>query len=295
MKMFIFAINLLVASLLIGCGSTPYQDDYLKHINHLESDYIDFKIKFSGDGLVDLRGLYNRNNTLDGTPVLYQGDAGIAGLVLQIGTHSTLIDSERDKKLAEAQKNANSEITPLIDLSQNISLSELINGSLIKQAETSPVFIKPIFFSNSEMNRLFVKTHVWIPRKQNKKSRKEPDNQYQNMVQVYGQTLNKDEVESLKSGDVNLLSKILSKLLVTSLEIAKNALAGQYQDINAQAKTFIIEQDTQRQVIRGNIVDERCGMNIVKDIRSWFIAFPIQDLEKVNTSKSGICTIAAQH
>mgnify|MGYP001603384432 FL=1 len=172
---------IIFAITLVGCGSTPYRDDYTKHVNIIREGYLDetdFKFNFVENPNVDLRGLYSQNDTANASPIMYQGVGGVAGLLVQIGTHSSLIQSQRNSKLAKDQEHANNQILPLIDITTEVPLRDLIgeHSSQIVSLEnvgTDTVNIKPIFFSNSDMTELSVKSIVWLPLEERRNKRKQ--------------------------------------------------------------------------------------------------------------------------
>lgn len=275
---------------LIGCGSTPYRDDYAKHVNLIADNHIDkanFKFSFANNTNVDLRGLYLQNNTADASPMVYQGGAGLIGLLVQIGTHSSLVESERNNKLTKEQKQANKKILPLINKSKEILLIDLIgdyNFQLMSQENEDPdtINIKPIFFSNSDMTKLSLKSIVWFPLQEKSNSRKQKL-KYKNLIQVYSPKLTDSQSQKLIEGDSEYLSEVLSSLLKTALYITRNELTGQYYKIKNPAHTFIIEDDSNIKVIRGSVVEEKCEYQIIQDVHSWLIAYP-------NPNPKGTCS-----
>ena len=269
---------------LIGCGSTPYRDDYTKYVNLIPENYFDdssFKFSFVTSQNVDLRGLYSQNDVVDSTPILYQGGPGLAGLaavLIQVGGHSSLVQHQRNEKLSREQEKANEPILPLINLTKELPLIDLLGKHRSQLVSTEndisePINIKPIFFSNSDMTKLSLKSVVWLPFKDNNKGRKKKF-KYKNLIQVYSQKLNKSQQEKLVNGDKEFISEVLSSLLTTAIHITKNELTGQYSKVKSPNQTFFIEDGSDKKVIRGSVVAETCGYQIIQDIHSWFIAYP---------------------
>lgn len=272
---------LFFALTLAGCGSTPYRDDYTKHVNLLATNYFNdtsFKFSFVKNQSVDLRGLYSQYDTVSASPVMYQGGGGLVGMLAQIGAHSSIIQSQRSDILAKEQEKANMPILPLINISKNMSLIELLenNHSLnftLDSEASNTINIKPIFFSNSDMTEFSLTSIVWLLDKKKGKRRKQKY-QYKNLIRVYSQKLNEAQRKKLANGDNRLLSNVLSSLLNTALFITKNELTGLYARVNNPMQTFIIKNDSGTKVIRGSIVAEKCGYQIIQDLHSWFIAYP---------------------
>jgi hypothetical protein len=273
--------------IMVGCGSTPYQDDYTKHVNLLDNNYLtneNYKFSFADDDLsVDLRGLYSQNNTVVSTPIMYYGDAGIAGALVQLTTHSVIIQSQRDAKLASQQIEANQVIQPLINLSRDISLNDLIdehrtNFVAFNQLATDTVVIKPIFFSLTDMSELSIKAIVWMPMPKDEQKRRQKF-KYRNMIQVYSPKLTESQYQQILEGDKNLLTDILASLLKKTLDITEAALTGQYNNDNKKTQTFLINTESNNQVLRGSIAAEQCDYQVIQDIHYWFVAYPVTRLE----------------
>ena len=275
-------ILIIFALLLVGCGSTPYRDDYAKHVNLMKNSYFNesnFKFSFVENPHVDLRGQYSRNDTANASPILYQGGAGLAGLLVQIGTHSTMVSAQRNEKLAIAQEQANQPILPLINITKDIALVDLIGEhksqwTSLETIDAKIVRIKPIFFSNKDMTELSIKAIVWLP-KQHKNSRKKQKFNYKNMIHIYGEKLNKLQQQKLIAGDEEFLTLQLAALLKTAISIAKDDLTGRYAKNKTRTKTFFIDNGSGKKVIRGAVVAEKCGYKVIQDLHSWFIALPL--------------------
>ena len=279
------SLLLITSLILVGCGATPYQDDYTKHVNLLENSYFtdsNYKFSFSEENQsVDLRGVYSQDDTAYSTPIMYQGGAGLAGAVAQLATHGTIINSMRDSKLAAEQVQANQIIQPLINIAQEIPLNDLVgehHPHLVNfnEASTDTIIIKPIFFSNSEMTELSIKSIVWIPLAKEQKKRKKKF-KYKNMIQVYSPKMSETDHKKLLNGDTEVVKQILSSLLNTTLHIAEDALKGQYAKVTSPAETFLIENESENQVIRGYVVADKCNYQVIRDLRLWLFARPKND------------------
>jgi hypothetical protein len=279
-------ISIFIAIFLVGCGSTPYRDDYAKHVNLLEDRYFDdtnIKFSFMGSQSVDLRGLYQKNDTANASPILYQGGAGLIGLLAQIGAHSTIINSQRNEKLAQEQEQVNQSILPLINTSKTIMLADLVEEyqSISQEDSTADTIrIKPIFFSNSDMTEFSLTSIVWLPFQETKKKRQEF--KYKNLIRVHSQKFSDSEQEKIANGDEKLLSEIFSSLLNTAIFMAKSELTGKYSKLNKPVETFILKGELNQKVIRGSIVAEKYGYQIIQDLHSWLIAYPkLDDSKKI--------------
>ncbi|WP_330959710.1 hypothetical protein [Photobacterium sp. 53610] len=275
MRLYQFLLTLTAVS-LVGCGSTPYRDDYARYTNQLSNSTIsesEFQFSFEDATFVDMRGVYLPDDSVDSTPMMYQGGAGVVGLLAQVGTHSAIIQSQRTEKLAQEQEKANQKILPLIDVTKDIPLAELVGEygtSLFQVApEMTQTFrVKPIFFSNTDMNKLSLKSIVWLPNEDN------TDVTYKNLIQVYGPHLDESQRNAILNGDRKQLAQLLSSMLKGTIYIIKNELSGKYTSAKSKQQTFLIENDAGVEAIRGAVIEEKCGYQIIKDIRSWYIAYP---------------------
>jgi len=284
------SVIVFLLTFLIGCGSTPYRDDYTKHVNLISHQYLSassFNYSFSNGFNVDLRGLYSENDSVTASPILYQGGAGLVGLLVQVGTHSSLIDSQRNDKLNSLQVAADQKISPLIGIVENISLDELIKNEQLaslnsQHPDFNTVFIKPIFFSNEEMTEISLRTIFWIPISEQKKNRKNKF-KYQNMVQVYANKLTDLQQEKIINGDEIAIKPILASLLNTSLTIIKNELTGQYKNISNAPQTFVFKDNNNSKVVRGTLIAQKCDYKIIKDLHSWFYVYPNEKMTEKNT------------
>lgn len=302
MRIFILAIVLT----LLGCNSTPHGDDYTQHVNQIEEGYINpsnFTFRFSDVDTVELRGLHSKDDTVEGSDILYAGDAGLVGLLTQVAVHSSIINMQREEKLLKQQTAADESISPLIDMTKDLPLVQLLEeytSSLTtgNEASINTIYIKPIFFSNSDMNKFSLKTVVWLPTSERlgvtpnnsenfenvEKTERLPEYsrryesekyfKYKNMIEVYSRRLTELEKEKLLQGNTEYFSKILSSLLRTTLYIAQNELSGQYAKSNNQNQTHFIEEDSGKRVVRGSLIAEKCGYKIIRDLHSWIIAYP---------------------
>ncbi|WP_087016934.1 hypothetical protein [Thaumasiovibrio subtropicus] len=284
MKKFLFCFSLF----LTGCGTTPYSDDYAEHTNTLTNGFIpetELTLAFIDEN-VDLRGVYNQNDTVDSTQMLYVdavgGSAGAAGLIGQLIAHSFIIDSQRDEKLQAQQMEANQAISVLYGMTANLTLSGLVqdpNANLIpfELAKDETVRIKPIFFSDREFNRPYLTAIIWVPSNETGHNGK-PLVKYRNLIQVHGDILTDDKIERLKNSDQALMVEILSALLNKTIAVVEKEMTGHYSVEDKNPQTYFIESNSRKKVVRGVIVEETCQDRVIKDLRSWVIVVPSQSL-----------------
>ncbi|QHJ12322.1 hypothetical protein FX988_02574 [Paraglaciecola mesophila] len=268
----------IIAFLMVGCGSTPNRDDYAKHVNVVgETFFREHALTFSFEqsDKIDLRGIHNRDDSTASTHILYQGGAGLVGMFAQVGAHAAFVNSSRNAKLKEEQERANDKILPLINLVDDITLYSLLGNnqpSFVEANEMSndTLRLKPIFFSNEKMNQLILKLVVWLPNE--KGETKKP--RYQNMIQVFSPTLSHAEQVLFIDDNKDDLKQMMSSQLNTAIHILQSDLTGKYSTLNKPQRTFTVLRNNKSKVVRGSVVDKKCGFQIVQNLHSWYVAFP---------------------
>lgn len=260
---------------LLGCGSTPKRDDYAKHVNTLERNeaFRDIPLALVNPSQLDLRGIYDYDTTTTGTSMLYDGSAGLIGVALQAGIHASLTSSARSSQLADQQMAANSMIAELIDSVSSISTRDLVNiytERLVDASDTSSdtLMLRPIFFSNDNMDEISLKLVAWIPGRTPKHPR------YQNLVHIYGAAISRDTTVPFTDIEQSQTQDYMSKLLESAITVVLDDITGNYDNGTAQAKTFIVKQNDSSQVIRGRLMSSTCDYQVVKNLREWFVLLP---------------------
>jgi len=274
----------LLVVFLSGCGNTPKQDDYVKYVNKLNLKEISrtgVKFRFNSTN-VELRGKHSNDSLIDASPILYQGGAGLAGLALQIGAHSSIVSSQRQEKLKQVQDQANEAVQPFIDVSNSLQMDDLL-GEYAGQVTTEVDYaantfdVNAIFFSSQDMTTLSLKTIVWQKQKTSKKKKsKKTKFSYNNLVQVFSTKLTDDEKNKIVAGDKALLVNKMSSLLQRAMTIANNDLLGKYSLSKNPAETFFINDNNKKKVLRGKVVEEFCNYKVIQNLHYWFIAFPTE-------------------
>lgn len=255
---------------LTACSSAK-RDDYTQHLNQLHKSGINYQhvnFNFQAKNL-DLRGDYIKDDSAaNATHMTYVGNAGVVGVFAQMAVHSAIINEEREAKLLKAQQEANHKIAPIIKLSQSISLDGLIKESSTANPANSkyqPVKVKPIFFCNDDMTKFHLKAVAWIEDKDYN-----DEHIYRNLFSVHRIPLDEAEKQRLLDGDSEYLKTILSQLLSTSLHLIKEDVKGHYVLDRSKQQSFVYN----RKLFRGQLVEKYKGYDVIKDIRSWLIAYP---------------------
>ncbi len=281
----------LLSIALAGCGATPKRDDYTRHVNRVDQTEFannTFNFSFGQNKLVELRGMADKDDSAANSAILYQGGAGLIGMFAQIGVHALMVNSARDAKLAEAQEAANLLVAPLITRTEALPLSSLLTH-FSESEQTSAddphgVLLKPIFFSNADMNQLTLKLIAVVPGEKSRKNRKGKP-LYKNLIQVYGRILSEDEKNQLVSAETDDLTRTMSAMLESAIHVVQQDLSGQYAASKAAAKTFLVPRSGKSKVVRGKVVDEACGYKVVRDLRSWYVLIETPAMESESATE----------
>lgn len=270
--------TILAVSFAVGCASTPYKDDYAKHVNLVGDMYQDdsaFAFSFDNVNNLELRGIYEVDDSVAESTIMYQGGAGLIGLFAQIGTHASIVNSSRNNKLAAQQTQANLQVSPLIEKAKSTILESLLTPELKQDLvnddqQASLLKVKPIFFSNAAMDQVSLKLVAWIP---NEKGRKH-SLLYQNMIQIFGSTLTPQEQSRLLAIDDDFAQQTFATMLNTALNILKDDLSGQFRETPKMNKTFLVKQNNKNVVVRGTLIKQECDYQVIQNLHSWYVAFP---------------------
>lgn len=275
MKTFrLFGVFIPVLATCVAC-STPHNNSYTQHINTLNHSPFkesNFTYHFSGSQNVTLLGLYEGDNDANSGPVLYAGGAGIAGLVIQMGAHSAIINSNRRSKLEQEQQKANAAIAPLIEIAGRISLQDLDTSRRYSEDTTGSqtLSIQPTFYANASMSHIVLKAIAHVPAQSMDSNTRYV---YKNLIQVYSQELSDSTLQAILNGDEKRLSTILSPMLTTAVDLAKGDVTGQFTTSGDQ-QTYLAEMGNTKKVFRGVLVKQSCQYQIVRDIHRWIVAIP---------------------
>lgn len=280
-------LSLVFSIFLMGCASSPHQGDLSKHVNVAKKETIsetDLKFNIGTSYIVDMRGMHSNDDSVEGASVLYQGGAGLIGLLVQVGTHAAILQSQRSGKLSAQQEEANKKVLSLIDITNDISVLDLMGNyrsqaTSLEQTDSNAINIEPVFYSNGEMNRLSLNLTAWSMLKEEKDGQDDAF-KYKNLLKIHSPKLTESQSVALARGDRLLISDLLSSLLQTALYITKNDVTGKYSELKKPVKTHHIESDSGRKVVRGSSLETKCGYQIIRDIRSWVIAYPSPEDEE---------------
>jgi hypothetical protein len=287
MRSLVITITLLI--LLSGCKSTAKSDDYVQFTqlsgNAYELDSLPvFLLKNSEK--IDIRGEYNVSNAVDSAGILYQGGAGIAGLLAQIATHAVINDNVRDGQLSAAQSDANKVLQPISHLiadmdTAHITVEDAEEYSLAIPSVTSGEHIKsrPIFFVAANFSSISLKNIVWIDGVSASKRKSKNKYKYSNLIQVSSRKFTNEEKKALlEPENADFLKKELQNLFHESLTIASREVKGNYRNSKNKMETFRLLGSSSKRYFRAEKVDTINDKLIVRNLRSWLVAMPLASI-----------------
>lgn len=283
MKLNLFTfLCLVIVTALTGCNSVK-RDDFVVSTELSKSNLIseeNFKFYLDPTLPVDVRGIYSHNRTIGGSEqtALYYGDAVM--VLTQVLTHAAMNSSAMESKLKKQQQQANEKVKPLLSVVGQAKTETLLAEQSQWQSEmpevgSNVVQVKPIFFSNQEMNRLSLKLVSWIDKKPTKYNKKDTK-KYQNIIEIHERQLPEDVVNKIKLGQIDI-TPYLKKLFNQALDTLKKDVAGAYAEKMKQ-KTFHILSGNKKVFVRGSIVEQSCDFVVLKNLRDWIIKYPADDL-----------------
>lgn len=269
---------------LMGCASTPKTDDYTKHVaanSHIHENIGSPIFYLAAEQAIDVRGEYDSDSSIASGSMMYQGGAGVGGLLAQIATHAVINNSARDSKLSAAQLKANEVLAPIQQTVDEIKLNQLTNSDTSEYSFTTEsndtdylVYFKPIFFVSQDFKHLSLKNTVWIKKinkSKKRNSKKKIEFLYKNLVSVSSQALSEQEISRLKE-DQHYLINHFKSLLDESLIITSRELKGTYLVQSNTTNMFKVARSDKKQYIRGHQVDSINSKLVLKNLRSWLIA-----------------------
>ncbi|WDE12863.1 hypothetical protein [Thalassomonas haliotis] len=230
--------------------------------------------------IVRVRGEYSPDDSGISGSMMYQGGAGMAGLLAQIATHAAINNSQRSNKLAQAQEQANKILLPLNDVIEQLSLPDLLDSNtgeyqLADSLAPRVVNSRPIFFVAPEFAYISVKNIVWLEQAGKARTRGKPSYDYRNLIEVRSRLYDEAEQERLSSGKgVEFFKDELRNLFHESLILASREVKGRYKHNSDVMATYKLVSKQKNQYIRGKKIDLLHDKLVLKNLRSWLIAIP---------------------
>ena len=178
---------LLILFLISACA-TNHTDDYVKYrsINHKESfSYDNIAIFLNSEQKVDFRGSFETDNSVNSNQILYQGGAGVGGLIAQVFIHASMTASQQNEKLRSQQEQANRVLDSFVPLLNTFfqkdleTESELVYFPNIASIKNDIYILsKPIFFLSQDSEHVILKHKISVIKTDQKKPI------YENLIEV---------------------------------------------------------------------------------------------------------------
>ncbi len=270
-------ITLLISvAFVIGCGSTQRTD----YVTYLSSDTLPgthaLTVSLPMDKNIDLRGIYNGNNTIQQNAVFYAADAGLVGLFAQIITHAAINANLQDLKLAKQQQQANGILLPLESIMRQLKQASLIHESIRYQFQlndqlenNAPLMSYPIFYMSQDKKTISIKHLVKVHNKNQKKLI------YENLIEIItSPIISDDPIGSFSHDNGKLLKEILLGLYKDSLDLAVSDYSGELVSSKNNQKTHKFYHGINKRVERGTTIESRCNSHIIRNLRGWIISYP---------------------
>lgn len=286
---------------LAGCSSTPKTNDYTQYTHNALAAHIDyFAVEMTNQKALDFRGIYDPNNTVEGSQILYAGvgtsGAGIAASVLtQIFLHEGINNTAQRKKLQAQQRKANLALTPIQEKLATLTPEMLTHAATdygFENTATQEYRLKttPVFFFSQDLTTLSIKNVVTLVKtagdnteQEKKKSKKKgaTDSIYENLIEVHHVHFPKEDtaayINTLSNAE---LQHIVQTLYKQSIELAINDINGLGLKDKPE-QSFKIYNGTDLQLERGKLFKEDCDKHILQNLRGWLIAYPKSADDKV--------------
>lgn len=279
-----FCLLLAIAVIIVGCKSTQ-RDDYSSYSSNqtvgAESPDI-WLIELDYNKQIDLRGIYNSNDTIEQNSILYGGQAGIIGMLVQVAAHSAINSSLQNDKLAEQQHSANRLLLPLQDTLSAINQQVLEHESELytftnvddETNETAKLISYPIFYLTQDATMLSIKHVVKLI----KNGRRKP--LYENLIEVISSPILGDEpLDSLKAENGLMLKEVLINLYQESLNLAVKDYSGRFDGRVRKQKTHKFTHGKLRRVERGLTLEAGCTNRVIRNLRGWLVAYHFEATE----------------
>lgn len=240
-----------------------------------------------------------------GTPGMMMYPApGLAGLVAAIATHAAVVGSVRSSAQTEAEKKADKVLDPLRGSLEHFTQRDLATPALdtpqlrgarlVSAQDTDPaartVDSAPRFFLTQEGDALLLDNTVRITR-----TGAQP---YQGTIRIVS-TPHKIQAQDLAAhwgaDDARVLKAESAQLLALSLEIAlgqSDAPATPAAGAAVPFRTVRYLQGKKELFERAQVLDERCGRALIRNLRGWLMSVPLA--RPAGVDEAGCTGAAAQ-
>ncbi len=255
------------------------RDDYVKHKPaELSVDSV-VTVRFEPNSGITVRGAYDPNNSTGAGGVLYSGAAGAGGLLAQVLVHAAVADNAQEAKLEKQQEQADQVLQPFQSQITHLTTADLLHsdsryifgekadpGGLILQS-------KPIFYLSPDKRQVSV---VHVVEVQDPAATKNKITKYTNIVEVLGPVLATDTAETDLLSNTSLsLNQQIRWLYHQSLDLAMRDIHGTWAANATEQASHRIRSGDVTRIERGTILQSDCSSQVIRNLRGWIIAFPL--------------------
>lgn len=274
--------------LLTACAGTT-KNDIPEYINALEYSKLagnSFYFAFENE-TPNIQGAVVIEDRIESRNIMYSGDAGLIGLVAQIGVHSALVGAQRSSLRENQQSVANMSVQSIIDAAQTIRLSELDsfqeNSRLLEETPFKQrVLVKPLFRFSPRKDQVELLALFWIPQSVDDGRKIAGQPVYQNVIKLYSSILSPEKISLLEQGDVRYIRELLAALLSKVFTVASECLTGNCSTAVTNQKTFMIQVNGRNTAFRGTLINKTCDSIVFQDLHDSIVVIP-------NTNEEEAC------
>lgn len=268
-----------------GCASAK-RDSYATYSRNGTAQLTNLTVQLQPQESVDVRGVYDANDSVGTGGMMYSGAAGAGGAVAQLLIHAAVSSTAQERKLAAQQSEADKVLIPFQEHLALLSAQSLLHtDSRYSFGEQAPsgdaqLLSRPIFYLTQDSRRVSV-IHVVEVRGANPKG----DPIYSNVIEVLGPLLPQDSATEvlLSSTELGLEQQIV-ELYRQSLDLAVRDVRREFATASSPQQTFRIEGSDMARVERGSGLVSDCKFQAIRNLRGWVIAFPTEPLEDCEIS-----------
>lgn len=243
----------------------------------------DWSLRMPVQQKVDFRGQvsFDKAGQGAGGMVYPTNGLGLAGLLVGIATHATIVNSTRSGEKSHMEKEADKVLQPFLETLDGFRLDELAGLALPAEANmqllpdnahpTGMVIVSaPVFYMTQDRSALILDNTVSVF---NAASGDKP--LYQNTVRVVSRTSEAaDLVAHWQVEAGKALRDESAALFRLSLDIVRQHALAPRED--AAARTFRYQEGKKEAMERAQLVDQRCDRALVKNLRGWLMSIPLK-------------------
>lgn len=257
-----FGLLFIVLTILLG-GCSAKHRNYAVYQKSADINLTQTHIEvLSSDELKPLfLGKVSASNTLDTTPMMYSGAAGIIGVFAQVAAHSAIVDGKHNGKISEEQQAANEVLKNYSGLN-NFSVKSLINDHNRFVPVDTPesgvkdhyIQLSPLYYISQD--RTLIELHAVV---ETYRKGAQSDPLYSNVIKIYAKR------EMLEDAEISLL---VPELYNAAISYAVKDMASSLSELDTRDKNYDLSGGFER----GKKLFASCDHEVVRNLRGWIVA-----------------------